>query len=121
MNFVQMILKKIIAKKLLVVFILTRNAAKLSSGIAVEHVLINYNCDVIFRVRDDFVAAVAGVKRQLIQRSEPNKLLFIGELLNGQSFSPKMVNTRFCTNLAILDNFTERFIICCLSIFYILV
>ena len=33
-----------------------------------------------------------GVMSLLARKSEPNKLLFVGELLHGQTFSPKMVN-----------------------------
>ena len=37
------------------------------------------------------MAAVEGIKRHLLRESEPNKLMFFGELLGGHSFSPKMV------------------------------
>ncbi|XP_005106053.1 endoplasmic reticulum mannosyl-oligosaccharide 1,2-alpha-mannosidase [Aplysia californica] len=40
--------------------------------------------------KDDFEESVRGMKNKLLRRSEPNKLLFIGELLNGRNFSPKM-------------------------------
>ena len=29
---------------------------------------------------------------QLVRKSEPNKLTYVGELLGGRSFSPKMVS-----------------------------
>ena len=35
--------------------------------------------------------AIEGVKNHLLKESEPNKLLYIGELLGGRTFSPKMV------------------------------
>ncbi|XP_067661758.1 endoplasmic reticulum mannosyl-oligosaccharide 1,2-alpha-mannosidase-like isoform X1 [Haliotis asinina] len=40
--------------------------------------------------KDDYVEAIAGMKEKLVRRSEPSKLLFVGELLSGRSFSPKM-------------------------------
>ncbi|CAL1536742.1 unnamed protein product [Lymnaea stagnalis] len=40
--------------------------------------------------KDDFIESYQGVKKSLMRRSEPSKLLFIGELLNGRNFSPKM-------------------------------
>lgn len=40
--------------------------------------------------RDDYVQAVEGVERKLVRKSEPSKLTFIGELLSGRNFSPKM-------------------------------
>jgi hypothetical protein len=43
-------------------------------------------------VKQDFESAMDGMKMHLVQRSEPNKLFFLGELLAGSSFSPKMVN-----------------------------
>lgn len=47
------------------------------------------------RVRSDFELAVEGIKKHLIRRSEPHRLLFIGELLSARTFSPKMVRRRF--------------------------
>lgn len=41
-------------------------------------------------VLDDYVSAIEGMKKHLMKESEPNKLFFVGELLGGQSFSPKM-------------------------------
>ncbi|GFR89029.1 mannosyl-oligosaccharide 1,2-alpha-mannosidase [Elysia marginata] len=38
----------------------------------------------------DFEDSYRGIKSKLFRRSEPNKLLFIGELLGGRNFSPKM-------------------------------
>lgn len=40
--------------------------------------------------RKDFEESYEGVKGNLFRRSEPSKLLFIGELLAGRNFSPKM-------------------------------
>ncbi|KAK3757457.1 hypothetical protein RRG08_015465 [Elysia crispata] len=40
--------------------------------------------------KKDFEESYQGVKSKLFRRSEPNKLLFIGELLAGRNFSPKM-------------------------------
>lgn len=41
-------------------------------------------------VRSDFESAVEGIKKHLLRRSEPHKLLYIGELLSARTFSPKM-------------------------------
>ncbi|XP_048772672.2 endoplasmic reticulum mannosyl-oligosaccharide 1,2-alpha-mannosidase-like isoform X2 [Ostrea edulis] len=41
-------------------------------------------------LKKDYMAAVGGIKAHLLRESEPNKLLYIGELLGGRSFSPKM-------------------------------
>ncbi|XP_075526467.1 alpha-Mannosidase class I b isoform X4 [Dermacentor variabilis] len=41
-------------------------------------------------LKDDYLAAVEGVQKHLVRRSEPNKLLFIGELVRGRTFYPKM-------------------------------
>lgn len=43
------------------------------------------------RLRDDFVEAMDGVMSHLRRESHPSKLVYIGELLHGQTFSPKMV------------------------------
>lgn len=40
--------------------------------------------------KEDYLEAVAGMKSHLVRKSEPNKLTYIGELLSGRSFSPKM-------------------------------
>ncbi|CAG5127693.1 unnamed protein product [Candidula unifasciata] len=40
--------------------------------------------------KDDFAESVEGVRKWLLRKSEPSKLLFVGELLNGRNFSPKM-------------------------------
>lgn len=44
------------------------------------------------RYKDDYKEAVDGMRSQLVRQSEPNKLTYIGELLGGRSFSPKMVS-----------------------------
>lgn len=41
-------------------------------------------------LRDDFVEAMDGVMSLLKRESHPSKLVYIGELLHGQTFSPKM-------------------------------
>lgn len=41
-------------------------------------------------VKQDYIEAIEGVKKHLLRESEPNKLLYIGELLGGRTFSPKM-------------------------------
>jgi len=41
-------------------------------------------------LRDDFIEAMDGVMSLLKRESHPSKLVFIGELLRGQTFSPKM-------------------------------
>ncbi|KAL8606289.1 hypothetical protein ACOMHN_024185 [Nucella lapillus] len=40
--------------------------------------------------RDDYLAAMKGVEEKLVRKSEPSKLTFVGELLSGRNFSPKM-------------------------------
>ncbi|XP_069120204.1 endoplasmic reticulum mannosyl-oligosaccharide 1,2-alpha-mannosidase-like isoform X2 [Argopecten irradians] len=40
--------------------------------------------------KDDFLEAIDGVKKHLLRESSPSKLLYIGELLGGRTFSPKM-------------------------------
>ena len=54
-----------------------------------------YFVDFIFlcyiRFKDWFVASVEGMKKELIRTSKPDDLLYIGELLRGKNFSPKMV------------------------------
>ncbi|XP_041370088.1 endoplasmic reticulum mannosyl-oligosaccharide 1,2-alpha-mannosidase-like [Gigantopelta aegis] len=40
--------------------------------------------------KEDYVTAVDGIQKKLVRKSEPSKLIFIGELLAGKSFSPKM-------------------------------
>ncbi|EEC16590.1 man(9)-alpha-mannosidase, putative [Ixodes scapularis] len=41
-------------------------------------------------LKDDYLEAVEGIRKHLVRYSEPNKLLFVGELLRGLTFSPKM-------------------------------
>ena len=38
----------------------------------------------------DFIESYDAIKEHLLRKSEPNKLLYVGELLGGHSFSPKM-------------------------------
>ncbi|ESO92753.1 hypothetical protein LOTGIDRAFT_120396 [Lottia gigantea] len=40
--------------------------------------------------KDDYIESIEGVKDKLLRKSEPSKLTFIGELLSGRTFSPKM-------------------------------
>ncbi|KAI0228052.1 Endoplasmic reticulum mannosyl-oligosaccharide 1,2-alpha-mannosidase [Lamellibrachia satsuma] len=40
--------------------------------------------------KNDYLEAVDGMEKHLLRESEPNKLLYFGELLGGHSFSPKM-------------------------------
>lgn len=35
--------------------------------------------------------AINGIIKHLVKQSYPNKLTFVGELLSGRSYSPKMV------------------------------
>jgi len=49
-------------------------------------------CDCIRSIKEDFQSAMDGMKMHLVQRSEPNKLFYLGELIAASSFSPKMVN-----------------------------
>jgi len=44
-------------------------------------------------LRADFEKAIDGVKMHLLHKSSPGGLLYIGELIAGSSFSPKMVLT----------------------------
>ncbi|EDO30560.1 predicted protein, partial [Nematostella vectensis] len=41
-------------------------------------------------LKEDFTNSMNGVTSLLARRSHPNKLLYVGELLHGNSFSPKM-------------------------------
>ncbi|CAH1785249.1 unnamed protein product [Owenia fusiformis] len=41
-------------------------------------------------LKSDYLEAVVGMEKHLLRESEPNKLTFIGELIGGHSFSPKM-------------------------------
>ena len=45
----------------------------------------------LLRLVDDYNDAMNGVKRRLVRKSVPNQLTYIGELLQGTQFSPKMV------------------------------
>lgn len=50
-----------------------------------------YHC----RLKDDYVEAIGGIMKHLVKQSYPNKLTFVGELLSGRSYSPKMVSGTF--------------------------
>lgn len=43
-----------------------------------------------FRLLEDYLQAIEGVKKNLLQKSSPNGLTFVGEVSHGQ-LSPKMV------------------------------
>ena len=38
------------------------------------------------------------MKKHLLRKSEPSKLTYVGELLGGRNFSPKMVKIFLCKN-----------------------
>lgn len=40
--------------------------------------------------KNDYLEAVAGIEKHLMKNSKPNNYLYIGELINGRTFSPKM-------------------------------
>lgn len=42
-------------------------------------------------MKQEYLTAMDGVMKLLVRKSEPNKLTYVGELLNGRNFSPKMV------------------------------
>lgn len=42
------------------------------------------------KYKNDYLQAVEGMKTHLIRKSEPSKLTYIGELMSGKNFSPKM-------------------------------
>ena len=46
----------------------------------------------LFRLLEDYLEAIEGIRRHLLRRSEPRKLTFVGELAHGR-FSAKMVST----------------------------
>jgi len=41
-------------------------------------------------LRDDYNTSINGVRNLLVRHSKPNNLLYVGELLNGSDFKPKM-------------------------------
>ena len=58
------------------------------------------------RFRDDYVDAMKGVKEKLVRKSEPSKLTFVGELLSGRNFSPKMVSVKKKTQVKAQQQYT---------------
>lgn len=46
----------------------------------------------IHRLLEDYMRAIEGVKKHLLQTSQPKKLTFVGELAHGH-FSAKMVRS----------------------------
>ena len=45
----------------------------------------------LYRLLDDYNESMKGVMNRLVRKSSPNQLTYIGELLQGSEFSPKMV------------------------------
>lgn len=43
-------------------------------------------------MKEEYLTAIDGVMKLLVKKSLPNGLTYVGELLNGRSFSPKMVD-----------------------------
>ncbi|XP_076320901.1 endoplasmic reticulum mannosyl-oligosaccharide 1,2-alpha-mannosidase-like isoform X2 [Tachypleus tridentatus] len=41
-------------------------------------------------LKEDYMEAIEGVMKNLVHKSKPNQLVFVGELLNGKKYSPKM-------------------------------
>ncbi|XP_022245459.1 endoplasmic reticulum mannosyl-oligosaccharide 1,2-alpha-mannosidase-like isoform X2 [Limulus polyphemus] len=41
-------------------------------------------------LKEDYMEAIEGVMKNLVRKSKPNQLVFVGELLNGKKYSPKM-------------------------------
>ncbi|XP_054714312.1 endoplasmic reticulum mannosyl-oligosaccharide 1,2-alpha-mannosidase-like [Uloborus diversus] len=41
-------------------------------------------------LKDDYLEAIDGISKHLVRKSYPNKYVFVGELLSGRSYSPKM-------------------------------
>ncbi len=71
-----------------IVQIETPDASNASTTKEAEKFLVS----VFGRLKEDYEAAVEGIKKHLMRESEPSKLLFFGELIGGHSFSPKMVS-----------------------------
>ena len=44
------------------------------------------------RFKDDYLESIKGIREKLIRRTSPGGLLFVGEMLKGINFSPKMVS-----------------------------
>ena len=49
------------------------------------------NSFTLFRFKDNYVNAVNGIFEKLVKHAKPDGLVFVGEILNGWTFSPKMV------------------------------
>lgn len=63
--------------------------------------------DFFHRLLEDYMRAIEGVKKHLLQRSEPQKLTFVGELAHGH-FSAKMVrNTTAKENSKPIQNLNK--------------
>ncbi|XP_015925664.1 endoplasmic reticulum mannosyl-oligosaccharide 1,2-alpha-mannosidase isoform X2 [Parasteatoda tepidariorum] len=41
-------------------------------------------------LKEDYIEAIDGIAKHLVKQSYPSKLTFVGELLSGRSYSPKM-------------------------------
>jgi hypothetical protein len=53
--------------------------------------VLGYKAVTVFlRLLEDYLQALEGVKKNLLKKSSPNRLTFVGELSHGR-FSPKMV------------------------------
>lgn len=61
-----------------------------SDGALLLCVFLSSSLDGEWRFLEDYLQAIEGVKKNLLQRSSPSGLTFVGELSHGQ-FSPKMV------------------------------
>ena len=48
--------------------------------------------NLFLRLKQEYLTAVEGIRKLLVRKSKPNNLVFVGELLSGRSFSPKMVS-----------------------------
>lgn len=45
----------------------------------------------LLRLLDDYNESIKGVMQKLVRKSVPNQITYIGELLQGSQYSPKMV------------------------------
>lgn len=61
-----------------------------------EHHCVRYSNSLVVccRFRDWYMSSMDGMKKHLLHQSEPSKLTFVGEEVNGR-FSPKMVQHMF--------------------------
>jgi len=59
------------------------------------------SCFVCLRFRDWYLSSMDGMKKHLLRQSEPSKLSFVGEEINGR-FSPKMARLQICVSICII-------------------